>query len=291
MTAEVHRRSVLAAVLAGGGSRLLASESPPAKPIIPDLRQSASDRVQLAPQSIKSTERRWYPRPIEWQPGRIVTWDNAVVEIGAGEQKTKFDESRVIGFELGNIDARQRDALTTFADNNFSEALPRLIRCVSDAEPSARPPVWRQQWLSMIAAQAAKKSGRGKIALELISQLDRRPLPSLVLSLLPVDWLGTAGEGLQTDAIRGASSPSMATKLVAASWLLRSETYRSAAQTAIVRLGKQSERPRIALLAKQLRYRSMVLPELRDGGLDQWALEWSDLPLSLQTGPLVAIAD
>ena len=36
-----------------------------------------------------------------------------------------------------------------------------------------RPPVWRQQWITMLASVAAWKSGRSKICLELVSQLDR----------------------------------------------------------------------------------------------------------------------
>lgn len=275
---------------------LVAQESRTTGLEIPDLIPTKRDRVQLAPLPDKDVEQRWYAKPVRWKNGRILGWDDKLVEIETAEgTREKFAETRVIGFEITGVTEPQQEALQAFANGDFGTSLPMIIRSLSGTDPSQRPPVWRQQWLSMIAAQAAMRSGRSKIAIELVSQLDRRPLPSMTLSLLPIDWLGVSNKPMQEAAVEGASSSSLAVKLVAASWLLRSEEYRTAATTAIARLAVQDERPRIAMLASQLRWLTVSPPELRSEelgqGLEAWESELRRLPMSLQTAPMLAIAN
>ncbi|MEO1616901.1 MAG: hypothetical protein AAFV88_13680 [Planctomycetota bacterium] len=263
---------------------------------LPELQRSLIDRVRLAPKSLSRKEReqaRWFPRPLSWQSGRLVTWDADRAEIQSQDDSIEtVAGSRVVGFQLSSLSENERTALETLQRGEYAAALPLLIRCVSQPDPKKRPAVWRQQWLSMLAAQAAMRSGRGEIAIELVTQLDRRSLPNLTLSLLPIEWKPPAGqaERLQEAAIKGASSPSPAVKLVAASWLLRSDQYRAAAESAIRRLATQESRPRIAMLARQLTWKQKTPPDLL-ASLAEWEKEVSSLPMSLQIGPMILLAE
>ena len=194
----------------------------------------------------------------------------------------------MLSIETGEIPEDQRAALQAFRDGDYTTALKGLVGSISNKEPSQRPPVWRQQWLSMMAAQAAWRSGRGAIAFELIEQLDRRPMPPMIWALLPIDWKGTTkSQPLLDAAAKRAGSESLAVKLVAASWLLGSTKYRGAAESAINRLAKLKA-PTISPLAEQLRWRSRTPVELRSQWPD-WLTTIDVLPMSLQAGPRIAI--
>ena len=75
------------------------------------------------------------------------------------------------------ISPLEASALETFAEGDYSASLLKLPDILA-----AKPPVWRQQWITMIAAVAAWKSGRSELSLELVSQLDRRPLPPIAIA-------------------------------------------------------------------------------------------------------------
>jgi hypothetical protein len=204
---------------------------------------------------------------------------------------TRLAALRVLEIMPETTPPDQKAAIESFRQGDFHAALPALIRCVSDHDVATRPPVWRQQWLSMLAAQAAMRSGRGKIALELVDQLDSRSLPPMTLGILPLDWTGTINDQDMTAAAVGrAGSPSLAVKLVAASWLLRSPTYRTAAESAVKRLAEQNGREPIAMLAGQLVWRTMTPPEIK-AGLIRWESQLGRLPMALQSGPMVSMRD
>jgi hypothetical protein len=256
--------------------------------------QSQPDRVRLAPgiESKSPSKQRWYPRPVTTQIGKVVQLDaNQLSIILAGQvTPTRFASERVLGIELSTIPEDQAAAIESFNQGNFTAALPGLIRSISERDRSDRPPVWRQQWLSMLAAQAAMRSGRGDVALELVAKLDARPLSAMILGILPIDWTGTlvTDNDMFDSAVRRAKSDSLAVKLVAASWLLRSPTYRSAAESAIRRLAAQQDRKRISSLAAQLVWRTKTPPELQ-AQLAQWEDQIDELPMALQTGPMVSL--
>lgn len=249
-------------------------------------------RIRLAPraESSKEKEERWYAKPITTRIGEIVELDGRqLAVILSGEANpTRFPAERVLSIETREIPDDQRAALQAFRDGDYTTALKGLVASISNKEPSERPPVWRQQWLSMMAAQAAWRSGRGAIAFELIEQLDRRPMPPMIWALLPIDWKGTTNsQPLLDAAAKRAGSESLAVKLVAASWLLGSTKYRGAAESAINRLAKLKA-PTISPLAKQLGWRSRTPVELRSQWPD-WLATIDALPMSLQAGPRIAI--
>ena len=162
--------------------------------------------------------------------------------------------SRVLWIEPETVSALESEMIALFAAEKHAEALARLPAVLQQ-----RPPVWRQQWITMLAAVAAWKSGRSKIALELVSQLDRRPLPPIAIAWLPIAWQN----GVQpADAVAIAkariSDPSPAVQLVAASWLLSSPD-RSQASTVLQRL-QTEPRVEISRLAEILQWRTATPP-------------------------------
>jgi hypothetical protein len=141
----------------------------------------------------------------------------------------------------------------------------------------------------MLAANAAWKSGRGKIALELVSQLDLRPLPPVAVAWLPVAWRG----GVQppeavSEAKNRLSDPSPAVQLVAASWLL-SSSDRSRAAAVLHRL-QTHDRREIAQLAAVLLWRIATPPTVIES-VESWRTKIDTLPMVLQVGPTKTLID
>ena len=150
-----------------------------------------------------------------------------------------------------------------------------------------RPPVWRQQWLTMVAAVSAWRTKRGKVALELISQLDQRPLPLMILAWLPIAWTNQiTAEPLVADALARLSDPSPIVQLIASSWLL-SSVHRNIASEKIKEL-ITSDRTEVAQLASALLWR-VATPEQVKKSAEDWRDEIDRMPLMLQGGPLVLL--
>ncbi|MEL6110360.1 MAG: hypothetical protein AAFU85_30495, partial [Planctomycetota bacterium] len=203
-------------------------------------------------------------------------------------EPTRFPGERVLGIEWAERPAPQADALKLFDEGQYADALTSLIGVITDKDATPRPPVWQQQRLSMLAAQAAWRGGRGEVSLELVEQLDRRPLPTLVWGLLPINWIGSvSSQSIQNVAAERAKSDSLAVKLVAASWLIRSPRYGEAAESAINRLAKL-DAPVISELAQQLRWRIITPVELRSEW-QRWESEIDALPMPIQSGPRLAL--
>lgn len=261
--------------------------------LTPPLRRSSGDRNESM---------RWYSDALTTLAGTIQRFDaNQLSIIVSGDAvPARYAAERVLEIKLTNVPDDQRTAFKAFTDGRFTEAVKGFVGSVSKTVSSERPPVWRQQWLSMMAAQAAFRSGRGEIALEIVQQLDGRPFPPMTLGILPIDWTGHYGrdqtsdnravqESLVAVAAKRASSESLAVKLVAASWLLGSSKYRGAASAAIDRIANQSQRPWIAALAAQLQWRSKLPPAIKSNWRD-WEKEIQAMPMTLQPGPLVSLA-
>lgn len=255
--------------------------------------QSVPHRVRLAPrlEDTSKSESRWYPSPLKTLVGTVQQFDgDQIAVLVDGESvPTRFASQRVMQVELTTTPDDQQQALALLRQKQYRAALPALVQSISEHDASTRPPVWRQQWLSMLAAQAAMRSGRGEIALELVGQLDSRPLPAMVLAMLPIDWTGDSDDQSLLDfAVKRASSDSLAVKLVAASWLLRSPKYRAAAESALQRLSAQTERKWIAAFARQQLWRTKTPPEM-ESRLKQWEDEINAMPMVLRTGPMVSV--
>jgi len=295
---QCNRRAVwlvlLSALELGCGSFAAAQSSASAPTAAQTQPAGFQHTVRLAPLSttVSADATRWHSRPLVTLTGTIVRFDAEQIQVLGNDQTvpTGYAADRVVDIAFTQIPGDQREAIAQFQQQNFAAALPALIRCVSDRETDSRPPVWRQQWLSMLAAQAAMRSNRGEIAIELVKQLDARPMPLMVLALLPIDWTGSVGEPLREAAVQAAASDSPAVKLVAASWLLRSREYRASADAALGRLANQRDRPELAGLAEMLRWRAKPPPEIQAGIMD-WETEIQSLPMVMRTGPMICLLD
>jgi hypothetical protein len=249
--------------------------------------------VRLAPSSTASADNaRWHSRPLVTLTGTIVQFDAQQIQLLGNDQAvpTGYAADRVVDVAFTHLPEEQHEAIEQFKRNNFAAALPALIRCISDREAGNRPPLWRQQWLSMLAAQAAMRGNRGEIAVELVKQLDARPMPLMVLALLPIDWTGGVGEPLHEAAVQAAASDSPAVKLVAASWLLQSREYRASAEAALRRLANRQDHPELARLADMLLWRTRPPPEIQ-AEIATWEAEIQSLPMAIRTGPMICLLE
>jgi hypothetical protein len=246
----------------------------------------ASDRVWVQQQRPTSTQSDWYPRAIQTLAGKVVGLDATQLRfvVTGDEAETVIASDRVIWVEPAGVDNLQAEMLQLFVDDRHNESLSKLPSVLQQ-----RPPVWRQQWLTMLAASSAWKSGHSKIALDLVSQLDRRPLPALSLAWLPVAW--TNGRQ-NADAVSAAktrlSDPSPAVQLVAASWLLSSPARSQA--TAVLNGLKGHDRTTIAALAEVLLWRTATPPQVIESSRT-WQTQIDALPIVLQTGPTKTLID
>ncbi|MGI9469926.1 MAG: hypothetical protein ACR2NZ_00240 [Rubripirellula sp.] len=238
------------------------------------------DRVWIQPPRPTSTESDWYPRSIEVREGRVILFDGKQLRVicTGDEAETVIASGRVIWIEPDPVSDLEQEAVDLFEQGEHAASLLRLPDILKQ-----RPPVWRQQRITMLSAVNAWLSGRASIALELVGQLDRRPLPLAVVAWLPIAWENGA---LSTETLEAAKNrledPSPAVRLVAASWLL-SASDRNQAITTLKSL-EQHPRVEIARLAEVLLWRITAPPQVADLAT-QWQARLDALPMALQTGP------
>ena len=245
-----------------------------------------ADRVWIQPPRPTSTESDWYPRAIEIREGRVNVFDGKQLRVlcTGDEAETVIASARVIWIAPDPVTDLEREAIELFEKGEHAASLLKLPGVLKQ-----RPPVWRQQRITMLSAVNAWLSGRASIALELVGQLDRRPLPLAVLAWLPIAWENGA---LSAETLAAAKNrledPSPAVRLVAASWLL-SSSERNQAVTLLKALEKEP-RVEIARLAEVLLWRATPPPQVADLA-SQWQTRLDALPMALQTGPTRTLID
>lgn len=239
-----------------------------------------ADRVWLEPIRPTSMQSDWYPRAIEILSGEVLEFDANQLRllVTGDEAATAVAASRVLWIEPGNVSELEVEAIKLFVARDYATSLAKLPSLLQQ-----RPPVWRQQWITMLAACAAWKSGRSKIALELVSQLDRRPLPPIALAWLPVAWQnGAQSADAVTEAHSRLADSSAAVQLVAASWLLSSPNRNQA--SAVLKKLQSQDRADIARLAEILLWRTATPPQVVQTAPSLQS-KVDALPMVLQIGP------
>ncbi len=253
----------------------------------PSNDRRPSDRIWIDPQRPTKTESDWYPRAIRQQLGTIISLDRDHLRLifQGDEAESRIAASRVLWIEPGASSEKESAALRQFAKGDYAQSLKPLLDVLDE-----RPPVWRQQWISMLAAYAAWQSSRAAISLELVEQLDQRPLAPLTLAWLPIAWRGGAREPAAIEAATARlADPSPAVQLVAASWLL-SSPERSRAAAVLQQLSTRNERPWIARLAETLLWRVATPPQVNQSRGD-WQQKLNALPMVLQVGPTITLME
>ena len=227
----------------------------------------------------------WYPRPVETLEGRVVDFDAKAMRmvINRDGEETVVAGRRVLWVEPGETSKDERKLIEAFDQGEFATVLTELSGVLQ-----ARPPVWRQQWLTMMAASAATQSRRSKIALELVSQLDRRPLPTMVVAWAPIAWTTQRpNDAMIENAIARLEDPSSLTRLVAASWLL-SSSHRNKAIAVIETLAKGTNRADIAALASSVLWSTASPLEVKKQS-EAWLRQLDAMAMTLSIGPTVAL--
>lgn len=261
--------------------------------VFSSLSSAQSDEVWIEPPRPTSPQRDpaapqvdWYPRAIESITGQVMQFDaeQLTIQIEGEDRQRMIPATAVLWVRPDPLSELERESMHLFAEGQYSASLQKLPELLG-----TKPPVWRQQWISMTAAVAAWKSNRSDIALELVAQLDRRPLPPMVIAWLPIAWTNRSHPDavLQAAADRLAD-PSPVVRLVAASWLLSSPRRPEAIATL-----KQLEsvpRKEIARFARVLSWRTATPPEVIASSGD-WLKAVDSLPMVWQTGPLTLLVD
>ncbi|NND99672.1 MAG: hypothetical protein HKN47_20330 [Pirellulaceae bacterium] len=250
-----------------------------------DGASNAADHVWIAPAKPTAAEGTWYPKAIEQLRGKVILLDAKQLrfQVDGDEAETLIAAYRVLWITSDDLSDKETLALKLFASGQYQQSLRPFIDSLAD-----RPPVWRQQSNSMMAAMAAWRSNQAALALELVSQLDSRPLAPLTIAWLPVDWNGGKSSPSLVDAAKAElDNPSAAVRLVASSWLISSPARTQARQT-LGRLAIDNQRPIVARLAEILSWRMVPPPEVGDA-LPTWQAKIDALPLVLQTGPIRSV--
>ncbi len=246
---------------------------------------NADSQVRFWIEPLTADDENWFPLAIQEHRGKVKEFDDQhfVAQLAAEDGEFAASSKRVLWIEPVDAPEKEVAALNLFHAAEFKSSLRPLVDAIS-----ARPPVWRQQWLSAVASQAAMRSGRYAIALELVSQLDQRPLPPLVIAWLPIVWQTQANDAtMQAPASERLADPSPATRLVAASWLL-SSTWRGQATTVLEQLAADDKRPYLAAQARALLWQVVPPPEV-ESRMSAWIDDLESLPMVLQTGPTLAL--
>ena len=248
------------------------------------LNVGFASTIWLAPSTSETRGSNWYPAAIQKQQGQVVQFDRDAIVITDPKtsRSRRLASSRVLWIEADDQTDREKNIRSFFEEGRDTDADSGLSDVLHE-----RAPVWRQQWLTMVAAVSAWRTKRGKVALELISQLDQRPLPLMILAWLPIAWTNQiTAEPLVADALARLSDPSPIVQLIASSWLL-SSVHRNIASEKIKEL-ITSERTEVAQLASALLWR-VATPEQVKKSAEDWRDEIDRMPLMLQGGPLVLL--
>lgn len=245
-----------------------------------------ADTIWLAPNASTTQGQSWYAKSVEKLRGEVKHFDDkAIIFIDESSgREVRHVSSRVLWIEWDGQSDLEKTLRNAFANGKDQEVLAGLSEVLNQ-----RPPVWRQQWLTMLATVSAWRTYRGRISLELISQLDKRPLPLMVVAWLPISWTNRVETDVVVrDAVDRIDDPSELVRLAASSWLLTS-SHRQLSLETLERL-MQSKRKEVALLAEMLSWRTKSPIEAKQF-VKQWKEVVAGLPLVLQTGPISLLRD
>ncbi len=250
--------------------------------------QAKMHAVWFEPLPPRQNESRRLPRPIESVRGEFLefTADSLRVSTPDEQKVVSIAARRIIWIEPQWDDEDARDGMVAFSSGKYSEALPRL-----QAALQKRPPVWQQQWLLAHLALAAHQVGKHAESLQLIGYLQRSNPPAFMYSLLPIQWTSRPLGAAVLQAARSVlDAEESALRLVAASWLLSAGGERELADSVLESLTRGSDSGEIAELAQVLRWKRVSIPKV-SSLVPQWDEAVERLPVALQGGPLLTIAD
>jgi hypothetical protein len=213
------------------------------------------------------------PEPTQDEPDRQV--------------KLQVAASRVIWIEPEFSEEATREAIKRLRSGDAKASIAPMLEAIN-----GRPVLWRAQWLSMHLWQAAFDAQRYPATLELVDQIDARPLPPMILGGLPIHWdserLPPAATMAAKERLAMADARD-ASRLVAASWLLGQPDDGSAVAV-VESLATQNDRPQLARLAKAMMWRKLPPPAILENR-PQWQSALDSFPMTMRPGPTLLLAD
>ena len=150
-----------------------------------------TEKIWIEPKPPGANQSAWYPKAIETIVGDVVRFNarELIVVLEGDDSESSFPANRVIWIGPKQRPASEAEMIARYEAGRYRESLELLPEVLK-----TRPPIWRQQWITMMAAVAATRCGRATVALELTSQLDRRPLPPIVVAWSPIQWTNRQSE-------------------------------------------------------------------------------------------------
>lgn len=246
----------------------------------------AAEQIWIEPNPRAANQSDWYPKPIESIVADVVRFNATdLIVVRAGDDtESSIPAERVIWIEPQQRKAAEQKMVALFNDGQYGECLESLPEVLE-----TRPPIWRQQAITMMAAVAASRCDRHAVALELVAQLDRRSLPPMVSARLPIQWANRrSAANAVTAANERLNDSSPLVRLVAVSWLL-SSPRRSQAINELTTL-QRSERADVQAMVGVLRWRTATPPQVSQSA-SRWQKTIDQLPMVWQTGPTTTLID
>ena len=267
------------------------------------MAQTGGDQVWIEPAAPSNGEQVFAPRSLIRKRGSVQSFDEkAFVFIPQGETDAiRIVAARVIWVEPEFRDAGTIAAVQAFRDGKTEQSIPLLLDAITSG-----PPVWQAQWLSMHLWQAAFEAQKFPATLELVKQLDARPLPPIILGGLPIQWshermpvaaaeaartvLATALPASRNAAERLPASNDLGAMGLAAASRLLSEPDNRMAMAALRELSLQKERPILAQMATALLWRIAPPPDVIANHAS-WTKKIDTMPMTLAPGPSFLVAE
>lgn len=246
---------------------------------------NAQDRIWIEPKRT-SNQCDWYPASIQVTEANVLHFDSNQLRcmIPGDNDQQVYSSSQIIWVEPVNRSKIQRQAIQQFNAGQYAETIQLLPEILQE-----RPPLWHQQWLTMMTAVAAFRSGQNNVALELVAELDRHSLPPLVVAWLPIQW---QNQRMKPDVVGHAAGrmndSSELVQLTAASWLLSSPRRNDA--LAVLDTLRVSKRMEVREFAEILHWRVAIPPTVKQQSV-RWQQKIDHLPMVLQTGPTLTLID
>jgi len=254
----------------------------------PERAQSVDAIVWVAPFEPRASARSWLPRAIESVRGEILelTTEGIRIEVPLQRTPAAFPATRIVWIEPQFAPGPAKDGVQAFHRGDYAEALRVLAPLVNEPQP-----LWQRQWLLGHLLLAAQQTGKFSAAMTLVEDFSRLQPPPFMLAFLPIQWTSRPQPATALAAAREKlSAEDPAIRLVAASWMLGSAADRSLAEGVLDALAKSRDQIELRSLAAAVRWRRTAVPEI-PGLLDRWIAAVDQLPIPLQGGPLLLIAD
>lgn len=248
----------------------------------------SQDRIWYQPADETSADSGLLPKPIELIAGKVLEANAEVfkVERSAVSEPVFLTTDRLVWLEPAWANAEAAKGMAQFQAGDYAASIDSLYAGIQ-----RKPPVWQQQWLLAHLALAAFEAERYPSVMQLAEDLSNSNPPPTFLGMLPIHW---SSRSMSASAIAAArtkiNSQQPFVRLIAASWLLGSPEDRALAERTLEALAVDRRNRLLTSYATVLRWRRTPVPGIAEQAND-WIESVEKLPIMLQPGPLLTIAD